>query len=263
MPRTGQPAIRHVASVQRAIAVLDALAEAQSDLGTNEIARRTGINPSTVSRLLATLADGGLVDHDSATGRYRLGLRFIHLGNAVLGRADLRETARPYLTALVEETGETATLCAPALHEAVTIDYVQSRSSVQSVARIGRPSVAHATAVGKVLLACGGHLPDGPLEAFTPRTITDRETLAREIETVARQGYAQALGEREPDLNALAAPIYGAGGQLAAILGIQGPAGRFDARRMRAAVEPLLRHAAAMSAALGGASPQPTRDGTT
>jgi DNA-binding Lrp family transcriptional regulator len=61
MPRTGQPAIRLVGAAQRAFNVLDALAEAGTDLGTNEIARRTGINPSTVSRLLATLVAGGLV----------------------------------------------------------------------------------------------------------------------------------------------------------------------------------------------------------
>jgi IclR family acetate operon transcriptional repressor len=258
MPRTGQPAIRHVASVQRAVAVLDALAEGEPDLGTNEIARRTGINASTVSRLLSTLADGGLVDHDADTGRYRLGLRFIHLGNAVLARLDLREIARPHLTALVAETGETVTLCAPAVHEAVTVDFVQSPASVRSVARIGRPSVAHATAVGKVFLACGGELPSGPLEAFTARTITDRAEVASEVAAVAGRGFAQAVGEREEDLNAIAAPIHGAGGELAAILGIQGPAARFDPKRMREAAEPLLERAASITAELGGNSGAPT-----
>src|SRR6202142_4763831 len=74
MSRTGQPAIRHVAAVERALAVLDALSTEESELGTNEIARRTGINASTVSRLLATLADAGMVEHVAATGRYRLRL---------------------------------------------------------------------------------------------------------------------------------------------------------------------------------------------
>src|SRR5260221_5698372 len=69
--RTGQPATRHVAAVQRAIAILDALAAAKSELGTNEIARRTGINVSSISRILATLASGGLVQHMPSTGRFR------------------------------------------------------------------------------------------------------------------------------------------------------------------------------------------------
>ena len=105
MPRTGKPAIRHVAAVQRAVAVLDSLADGAPELGTNEIARRTGINASTVSRLLATLAEAGLVEHDADSGRYRLGLRLLHLGNAVLARLDLREIARPHLTELAAVDG--------------------------------------------------------------------------------------------------------------------------------------------------------------
>src|SRR4051794_9911868 len=84
MPRTGQPAVRHVGAVERAIAVLDALSDGSPELGTNEIARRTGINASTVSRLLATLANARLVEHVPASGRYRLGPRLPQLGSLVL-----------------------------------------------------------------------------------------------------------------------------------------------------------------------------------
>lgn len=251
MPRTGQPALRHVAAVQRAVAVLDALAEETPDLGTNEIARRTGINPSTVSRLLATLAEAGFVEHVADSGRYRLGLRLLELGNAVLARIDLREIARAHLAALVAETGEGATLSAPGEHEAVTVDFVQSAASVQFVARLGRSSVAHATAVGKVYLACGGELPAGPLPPFTARTITDRSALAAEIARVRERGFAEAVGEREDDLNAIAAPIRGSRGELVAILGVQGPASRFRPDEMHRAVGPLLEHADALSAELG------------
>ena len=123
-----------------------------------------------MSRLLATLAGAGMVEHVAATGRYRLGLRLLQLGNTVLARLDLREVARPHLQALVAKTGETATLSAPGEVDAITVDFVQSAASVQSVARVGRPSVAHATATGKVLLAFGSaELPDGPVEGRTRR----------------------------------------------------------------------------------------------
>ncbi len=230
------------------------------ELGTNEIARRTGINASTVSRLLATLADAGLVEHVAGSGRYRLGLRLLQLGNAVLARLDLRELARPHLVALTEATGETATLSSPGEHEAVTVDYVQSPSFVQSVAQVGRPSAAHATAVGKVFLAYGGRLPEGELAAFTARTIIDRAALEAEVEQVRRQGFATALGEREQELNAVAAPVLDGRGELVAILGVQGPASRFDAGRMRAAAEPLLEHANAISTALGHDTTAPTTE---
>jgi len=256
MVRTGEPAARHVAAVERALTVLDTLAEGE-ELGTNELARRTRINASTVSRLLATLAAGGFVEHVPETGRYRLGLRLLQLGNAVLSRLDLRRVARPQLEALAAETGETATLSAPGGRDAITVDFVQSdEASVQSVARIGRPSIAHATATGKVLLAFGAvELPKPPLEVFTPRTITDPRAVEREIERVRERGYAEALGEREEDLNAIAAPVFEARGSLAAILGVQGPASRFDRAAMREALPALLARAGTISNALGWTEP--------
>src|SRR5205814_9946186 len=137
-----------------------------------------------------------------------LGPAGLGLGHAVLARLDLRGVARPHLLALAAETGETVTLSAPGERDATTVDFVHSPSSVQSVARIGRPSVAHATATGKVQLAFGGgSLPDGPLERFTPGTVVDRRELAAELERVRGQGYAEAAGEREPDPNAVAAPV--------------------------------------------------------
>jgi DNA-binding IclR family transcriptional regulator len=251
VPRTGQPAVRRVAAVERALSVLDALDDGR-ELGTNELARRTGINASTVSRLLATLAGAGLVEHVEESGRYRLGLRLLQLGNAVLARIDLREVARPHLGALAAETGETVTLSAPGERDAITVDFVQSPSSVQSVARVGRPSIAHATATGKVLLAFGSaELPSGALKACTPRTITDRRKLAGELDRVRKQGWADAVGERELHLNAVAAPVFDAHGDLAAIIGVQGPSSRFGREAMRAALAPLRAHGDAVSSALG------------
>ena len=256
MARTGRPATRHVAAVERAVELLGVLADGEAELGTNELARRTGLHPSSVSRLLATLVAAGLVEHVEASGRYRLGLRLLDLGNAVLARLDLREVARLHLAALVEETGETATLSAPGDPDAVTVDFVQSASSVQSVARLGRPSVAHATATGKVALAFGGvALPPGRLRQFTERTIVDRSVLDAEVERVRAAGWARAQGEREEGLNALAAPVRGSRAELAAILGLQGPAPRFGEEAMAKAVAPLLARAAAVSHALGWRAP--------
>ncbi|MBA2474578.1 MAG: IclR family transcriptional regulator [Actinobacteria bacterium] len=255
MARTGRPADRHVASVSRALDVLSALEQSGPELGTNEIARRTGINASTVSRLLATLAAAGLVEHVAESGRYRLGVRLVQLGNAVLERLDLRELARPHLHALVATTDETATLSAPSERAAITVDFVQSPASVQSVAQIGRPSVLHATATGKVMLAFGTSLPNGRLEAYTSRTITARAELASELELVRSRGWAECVGEREEDLNAVAAPVWDGRGELVAILGLQGPAPRFGIRRMRSALVPLRERAATVSTALGWRAP--------
>ena len=252
MSRAEPRASRLVAAVGRAVAVLEVLADADGDLGTNEIARRTGINPSTISRLLATLGGAGLVAHSAETGRYRLGLRMLHYGNAVLSRLDLREVARGYLRTLTTATGETATLSVAGGGTALTVDYVQSPASVQSVATLGRPSVAHATAVGKVMLAFTDLRPDAPLTAFTDATITDPDRLCDEVERTRHRGWADATGEREQDLHAVAVPVRNADGALLAILGVQGPSWRFGADERQAAVEHLQRAARQIGAAFAG-----------
>jgi IclR family acetate operon transcriptional repressor len=242
---------RPVASVARALALLEELSDSDEGLGVNELARRISVNASTASRLLATLEAFGLVQRDGQ-GPYRLGLTLVTLAERVITRLDLGALARPVLVELMEVTGETATLSLPGEREAITVDSVPSRSSVVSMARLGRPSVSHATAVGKVMLAFGGSaLPrERDLVALTDRTITDRSALEAAIEEVGERGYATVFGERERDVHAIAAPVWGRSGELAAILGIQGPAARLeDPTRVLA---PLLEGASALSRALGG-----------
>jgi DNA-binding IclR family transcriptional regulator len=281
---------RSVGSVTRAVALLDVLAASSSGLGVNELARRIGVNASTASRLLATLQDSGLVTRDAHGGPYRLGLRLLTLADRVLAQQDVRTLARPLLIRLVDDTGETATLSLPGDEAAITVDFVPSPSSVSSMARVGRPSVPHATAAGKVMLAFAegapvaaersgdtddvgleaaaraveaaqpeqpaaehDQLPDvgQPLHSFTERTITDPAGLAAELADVRRWGWAEAAGEREPDLAALAAPVFGRDGELVAILGLQGPVARLPAEKRAALSEPLVAAAAELGAALG------------
>ncbi len=195
--------------MERALRVLDAFPEVEGDVGTNELARVTGINASTVSRILATLAAAGYVEHRPASGRYRLGPQVLRLSSHALGGVDLRAAARPHLDELVDETGETATLSVP------------------------------------------GELPAAPLARYTEHTITDPARLADEVAAVRRIGHAHASREREPDLNAVAVPVFGEPGELIAILGVQGPESRFRLRAQDAAVPLLRSHALALSAALG------------
>ncbi len=192
-----------------------------------------------------------------ATGRYRLGVRVLRLANAVLGRLDLRDVARPHLEELVDEVGETATLSIPGDGDAITVDFVPSDRYLQGVTRLGRPSVGHASSAGKVLLAFGDvPLPQAPLTRFTPKTITDADALAREIERVRDAGWAAAVDEREPGLCAVAAPVLGRCGSLAAIVALQGPTARFDDDARAAALPLLLARTSDISRALGWIAPE-------
>jgi DNA-binding IclR family transcriptional regulator len=277
--------------VSRAVALLEALATSESGLGVNELARRIGVNASTASRLLSTLQESGMVTRAPGNGPYRLGLRLVTLADRVLAQQDVRSLARPLLMRLAGETGETATLSLPAEEAAITVDFVPSPSSVVSMARVGRPSIPHATAAGKVMLAFAEGAPvaaegsgdtedvavdaaaravevaevvepsangapavaSEPLPAFTERTITDPGQLATELADVRRWGWAEAVGEREPDLAALAAPVFGRDGGLVAILGLQGPVARLPEETRSALSEPLVAAATELGAALGAA----------
>jgi DNA-binding IclR family transcriptional regulator len=250
MAKTGQPSTARVASARRSLAILDILADEPS-LGTNEIARRLGTSASTTSRQLATLVEAGVVEHVPETGRYRLGIRLVALATSVLARLDVRAIAHPHLEELAAQVGETATLSVPSDPDAITVDVVRSPRYIQDASRLGRPSIAHATAAGKVMLAFDGSRPTGALEAYTPRTITDPRKLEEEVEHVRRRGWADAFEEREVGLNAIAAPVWSSDGLLAGIIALQGPIPRFGRAASRAALPVLRERTAAISAELG------------
>lgn len=257
------PRGRPVAAVERALTVLEVLAANPEGLGVSDVARRIGVNASSASRLLATLEEGNVVQRD-ATGRYRLGLHLVALADGVLARLDVRELARPLLRRLALETGESTTLSVPAGNEAITVDFVPSEASVVSMARLGRPSSAHATSVGKVMLAFGTGAPPAAdafdhleLTAYTPSTIVDPEALVVEVAAVRERGWAQAVGERDRDLSGVAVPVYGRSGELVAILGVQGPVPRLGAARVQEVLGPLRRASHDLSRALGGDGASP------
>lgn len=175
----------------------------------------------------------------------------MQLGNAVLARLDVRNVARARLEELVAEVRETATLSVPGDPDAITVDVVPSDRYVQGVSRLGRPSIGHATAAGKLMLAFTGRVPTAPLVAYTPRTITEPAALARELERIRRAGWSEAYEEREPELNAIAAPVWGSDRELAGIVALQGPVPRFGRAAARRALPSLLGCTEAISRDLG------------
>lgn len=255
------PAKRTLQSVDKALALLWAFDGRRSELGVVELARNVGLSPSNVSRLLSSLVQGGVVEYDETSGKYRLGIGLIRLASVVTGHLDLRALARPHLAELVAGTSETASLSIFTGEHAVTIDFVPSPLAIVSVAQLGRPGLIHCTSVGKLLLAYQAEevrerALSAPLSRFTPRTITDPEQLRIVMRRIRDQGYAMAVEEREPELNAIAVPLHGARGETLAALGLQGPAHRFDEDAMLNAVPLLRREADALSRKLG--APQDT-----
>jgi IclR family transcriptional regulator, acetate operon repressor len=217
-------------SVRRAVSALEQISEA-GELGVTELGRRLGVHKATASRLVATLADRGLVERDPISEKYRLGFGLIRLAGAAMAGLDIVRTAHPILEDLAERTRETVNLGVLSGDGVVYIDQVTGTRSIVAVSWVGRRTPLYASSNGKVLLA---HLPVAerdrhltePLEPLTPRTIVDPDMLREQLDEVVRRGYAQTMEELEEGLNAVAAPVRQADGQVAAALSVSGPAFR-------------------------------------
>ena len=223
-----------VRSVDRAVAILDLLAHGDSRTGA-EVARELRVHRSTALRLLGTLERHALVERDQRTARYRLGRRLPQLASVVTGEFDLRYLARPVCEKLAAATGETATFELLIEDEIVPIEQATASTSVVSVNWLGRHYPVHCTASGKAFLAFGpnavrARVLSHVLEAVTPRTITDPAALESELAKARRLGVAHTHEELELGLDALAAPVFGPGGDMVAAIDVSGPSHRLAGR---------------------------------
>lgn len=245
-----------VQAVDRALAILETLKAAGEALGVTELGARVGLHKSTVYRLLATLARHGYVQQDPATERYSLGLKLVELGTAVLDHLELRELARPYLKRLMEASQEVAHLVVLQDGDVVYIDKVECPGPVKMYSQLGRRAPAHATAVGKALLA---FLPPAQVEAIlarglprlTPHTITDPERLRTELHLVRERGYAVDNEENELGIRCVAGPIFNHTGQVVAAFSISGLAMRLTVPRLEGLAGLVCRTSQEISARLG------------
>jgi DNA-binding IclR family transcriptional regulator len=243
-----------IQSVQRAIALLKAF-DSDGVLGVSELGRRTNLHKSTVSRLLATLEQEGLIERVAGSDKYQLGFELIRLAGLVPYFQDLREAARPVLHELAERSRETVNLAVFDGDEVVNIEQISGPHLVRDTNWVGRRTAPHGVANGKALLAFRPpaeieRVLGGPLPRYTRRTITDPTALRDELAAVRERGYAIALGELEDGLNAVAAPIAGEAGSMIAAISVAGPAYRVTPDRIPAlgafAIEAAKRIAARM-----------------
>jgi DNA-binding IclR family transcriptional regulator len=228
-----------VQSVQRAIALLDAIAVGSSrGLTVAELALACGINRATAWRLLATLEAHSVVERDPVTSRYQIGYTITRLA-AASGVDGLVRRAHQVLERVCAQTGEAADLALARRAGLVYVDEVAPQS-VLTVNWLARPVPLHATSTGKAWLAW---LPEpeargvlGPvLEGFTDATITDFGRLFGELARIRERGYAVSAGELEPALCGVSAPVLRPGEQRPiAVFSIWGPADRVPRSRLEA-----------------------------
>src|SRR5256885_5932231 len=223
-----------VRAVERAIAILDVLAQGGSRTGA-EIARELPVHRSAALRLLGTLERHGLVERDQRTARYRLGRRLPQLASVVTGEFDLRYLARPVCERLAAAVGETATLDVLVGDVIVPIEQATASTSVVSVNWLGRRTPVHCTASGKAITAFGPEsvrerLLSLPLDRVTPHTISGRAALEAQLEEARQTGVARTHEELEVGLDPIAGPVFGVDGEVVAALDVSGPSHRLRNR---------------------------------
>jgi DNA-binding IclR family transcriptional regulator len=244
MPATGTQ------SIDRAAELLSRVVLAEAPPGFGDLVEDTGLAKSTASRLLQALERHRLVLRDEAGG-YAAGPLFALYASRREPLDEFIQLARPTLEKVNAATGETVNLAVVRGNAVVQIAQVDSTFLLATTNWVDVDVPPHCSALGKVFFAAGAlALPIEPLEARTPGTITDLPTFQHELEQIAAQGYAEAFGELEIGLDAVAAPILDRSGDVVAAVGVSGPSGRIHQQREQLRLL-LTSHAEALSSALG------------
>ncbi len=246
-----------VKSAQRALAILELLMNRERALTSGEIARVLAYPRSSLHGLLRTLADRGWIEFDGATHAYRLGIRTWEAGNVYMRAVTIAEQARPYMEHVRDAMNETVQLALLDGRYNIYIAKVDGTQHLTLDSAVGRRLEAHATALGKALLAglaadeLDRRLGTQPLERFTPSTVSDQEALRTELALIRKRGYALDNEEYTRGLRCTAMPIRDHMGAYVAALSISIPTVRFTAERQRQALNLLREATTALSQARG------------
>lgn len=218
-------------AIDRAALLVATVVRADEPLSFLDLHDECGLPKSTTSRLLTALERTELLERNAA-GSYVAGPLFWLYATRHDQWDELVRLARPTLELIGADTGETVNLSVTRGDRVVQVAQVDSTYllGTRDWTEIDVP--AHCSALGKVLLANGGlAVPDGELERLTPRTITDRDVLARQLAEVVRRGYASTVDELEIGLTGVGVPVRGSRGEVIAAVGVSGPSPRLENRR--------------------------------
>ena len=216
-------------AVERALAMLDAVAASTGGLSNSHLSRRLAIPKSSASYILRVLERRGILLRDAESGKYRLGLKLLSLAHAVEAGSDLRAAALPAMRHFVQRTGLTAHLAVLDRGEAVYIEKVEAPSFIRMDTWVGRRMQINSTSVGKALVAW---LPEEEVDEIlrlhglkkrTGYTIILKPRFLGELKKTRQRGYAVDDEENSLGARCVAVPVRDPLGNVRAALGVSGP----------------------------------------
>jgi len=214
--------------IDRAAALLDAIARYPEPVSLKVLGADTGLHPSTAHRILGALIQNRFVEKDAA-GRYRLGLRLLQLGVRLHGDVDMRAVARPIMESLRDKLGESVNLTIREGDEVVYLDKATPNRMIHVQQLVGSRAPLHVTAVGKLMLGASGeeamraYARRTNLPSYTRNTITALPRLITECTSALAAGYALDNEEAELDVGCIGVLLYESTGRVAGGLSVSAP----------------------------------------
>ncbi len=258
---TDETSARAVKSADRVLAIFEYLArEGQASFGA--IVRDLGLPLSSAHQLLQTILWRGFIELDENTRLFKLGFRLWEVAQSYAMTDDLVSLAQPLMDELTSITTETVQLARLEGVDNVYLAISESPHPMKLVSSVGKRLPAHATGLGKVLLAglneeeLDRRLGGVTLARFTERTITDRNVLVSELKRVRSRGFGYDNEEYVIGCRCVAAPVRDASGDVVAALSVSVPTPRFNqevAQHIRTALKDTVRR---LERRMGGPGPR-------
>ena len=221
--------VYRVQVLERALDILECFSFQNRELSLTDFVNRTGLNKTTVKRLIANLTARGYLHRDPQSKLYQLGMRLFEMGGIVFSSFSLRQAATYPMTHLQSQTGATVLLGVRMDEQLVYVDKREGQGMIRISSDIGWRRPLHYGMLGMVLLAsldskeARNILKHSPLQAHTPFSITDSAAFSLRLEQIRDQGYVMEEEEAVEGVLGIAAPIRDYSRQVVAALGIALP----------------------------------------
>lgn len=250
-----------VQSVERALKILEVLGEDEEGYRLTDLAARTGLSPSTVHRLLATLESRRFVQFDQSDGMWHVGRQAFAVGAAFVRQRNFIAPSLPFLRQLRDQTRETANIGVIDDGEVVTLAQVESREIMRAISPVGGRAPIVASGMGKAILATyppadvDATIARHGLRSVTPNSITNASDVKAALQKIQAQGYALDDEEFVIGLRCVAAVVYNQQGEALCAVSISGLTSRVTPSRVPELGKLVARTANALTEALGGRQP--------
>jgi IclR family KDG regulon transcriptional repressor len=248
--------IAAISAVVTTLSIIEAMADYGDSIGVSELAKKVGENKPRAYRHLRTLLNRGYVKQDAQTDKYFLSMKLFHLGQSIAAGTSFVQEARSEMSLLRQLTGQTVTIGQVEDGGVRILDILKHRSDIEITTPPGTLFDFHSSAQGKIALAFGAKpllekVIMKKLKCHTEHTTTDGDSLRSEVAKVTANGWAAAPEEALVGINALAAPVFDAGGKLVGTLTIVGSIQHLPAEPSPAVINAVRNAAASISARLG------------